>query len=144
LDTVTGSFVFDDSLFSDGVSQPIKNSNITQLSFTTTSSAGTTSFGLADVVTGDEAFYDSFHLPPSIVDGNGLLARTAGLALSINGPDGIGLFSDVDGRLVELYLGSWTEAAVATPLPAALPLFATGLGVLGWAARRRKQKQLAA
>lgn len=27
-----------------------------------------------------------------------------------------------------------------TPLPAALPLFATGLGVLGWAARRRKRK----
>jgi hypothetical protein len=27
-----------------------------------------------------------------------------------------------------------------TPLPAALPLFATGLGVMGWLAKRRKQK----
>ena len=32
----------------------------------------------------------------------------------------------------------------ATPIPAALPLFATGLGVLGWAARRRKRKTVAA
>lgn len=30
------------------------------------------------------------------------------------------------------------------PLPAALPLFATGLGVLAWAARRRKRKAAAA
>jgi len=30
--------------------------------------------------------------------------------------------------------------ASATPLPAALPLFATGLGVMGWLARRRKRK----
>jgi hypothetical protein len=29
----------------------------------------------------------------------------------------------------------------ATPIPAALPLFATGLGVLGWFARRRKRQQ---
>jgi hypothetical protein len=28
----------------------------------------------------------------------------------------------------------------ATPLPAAFPLFATGLGVMGWLSRRRKQK----
>jgi hypothetical protein len=32
----------------------------------------------------------------------------------------------------------------ATPIPAALPLFATGLGILGWGARRRTQKKLAA
>jgi hypothetical protein len=34
-------------------------------------------------------------------------------------------------------------APVATPLPAALPLFATGLGVMGFIARRRKQKTAA-
>jgi hypothetical protein len=31
----------------------------------------------------------------------------------------------------------------ATPIPAALPLFATGLGVIGWFARRRKRQQSA-
>jgi probable HAF family extracellular repeat protein len=31
-----------------------------------------------------------------------------------------------------------------TPLPAALPLFASGLGIMGWLARRRKQKAAAA
>jgi hypothetical protein len=31
-------------------------------------------------------------------------------------------------------------APTATPLPAALPLFASGLGVMGWYARRRKRK----
>jgi hypothetical protein len=36
---------------------------------------------------------------------------------------------------------SFTTAAVATtPIPAALPLFASGLGILGWAARRKRQK----
>jgi len=36
------------------------------------------------------------------------------------------------------------DGPLTTPLPAALPLFATGLGALGLLARRRKQKQLAA
>jgi hypothetical protein len=31
-----------------------------------------------------------------------------------------------------------------TPLPAALPLFATGLGVMGWFGRRRKRNNTAA
>jgi len=37
----------------------------------------------------------------------------------------------------------WDEASLAvatTPLPAALPLFAGGLGLIGLLARRRKQK----
>jgi hypothetical protein len=32
----------------------------------------------------------------------------------------------------------------ATPIPAALPLFASGLGLIGWLAHRRKHKQAAA
>jgi hypothetical protein len=43
-------------------------------------------------------------------------------------------------------VGEWDitiHAATATPLPAALPLFATGLGAFGLLARRRKRKQTA-
>jgi hypothetical protein len=37
-----------------------------------------------------------------------------------------------------------TLAEAATPLPAALPLFASGLGAIGFVARRRKRKSAAA
>jgi hypothetical protein len=40
--------------------------------------------------------------------------------------------------------GSITSEVAQTPLPAALPLYATGLGVMGWLARRRKHKNAAA
>ena len=36
------------------------------------------------------------------------------------------------------------SALTPTPLPAALPLFATGLGVMGWLGRRRKRNNTAA
>ncbi|MGZ3411069.1 MAG: VPLPA-CTERM sorting domain-containing protein [Xanthobacteraceae bacterium] len=37
-----------------------------------------------------------------------------------------------------------TDAVSRTPIPAALPLFASGLGMLGFVARRRKRKTLSA
>jgi hypothetical protein len=40
--------------------------------------------------------------------------------------------------------GTYTVSVTATPLPAALPLFAGGLGLLGLFGRRRKQKAEAA
>jgi hypothetical protein len=36
------------------------------------------------------------------------------------------------------------DVVSSTPLPAALPLFATGLGMMGWIAKRRKRKNEAA
>ena len=39
--------------------------------------------------------------------------------------------------------GTWTTTTAATPLPAALPLFATGLGALGLLGWRRKRKNAA-
>jgi hypothetical protein len=47
-----------------------------------------------------------------------------------------------DGRIVAG--GSLDEVPAATPLPAALPLFAGGLGMVGLLSRRRKQKADAA
>jgi hypothetical protein len=38
----------------------------------------------------------------------------------------------------------FVSSAVATPLPAALPLFATGLAAVAFGARRRKRKAAAA
>ena len=42
-----------------------------------------------------------------------------------------------------LLSGEFAEAGPAVPLPAALPLFAGGLGVMAWMARRRKRKAAA-
>ncbi len=141
--TVTGFFVIDDSLFNLTSSQVIPNSNITQLSFTLTS-PGVTTFGLADVVPADGTEYDSSGLPVLIVNGSGFLVSKGGLVLSINGADFLGLGDGVSEIPIEMYQGTWTEGAVPqVPLPAALPLFATGLGALGFVAYRRKRKQAA-
>jgi hypothetical protein len=51
------------------------------------------------------------------------------------GPTGIGINMDK---------GSWSGPLTVTPLPAAFPLFATGLSVIGWVVRRRKRKNASA
>jgi hypothetical protein len=53
------------------------------------------------------------------------------------------LFLAPDGYTVLTSDGIGNSPASATPLPAALPLFASGLGVMGFLARRRKRKNAA-
>jgi hypothetical protein len=74
------------------------------------------------------------------------------------GPGGGGLFGgvcasgqngnveafEINGGDNQSILLTGTQTIAATPLPAALPLFATGLGVAGLLARRRKRKNGAA
>jgi hypothetical protein len=60
----------------------------------------------------------------------------------------------IEPGLLQVY-GGYTQTAFlsgdlviasvpsATPLPAALPLSATGLGAMGWLAKRRKRKNAA-
>ena len=55
-------------------------------------------------------------------------------------------FSDFSSFDIELSgpVGVWTVSPpLPTPIPAALPLFATGLGALGLIGWRRKRKQSA-
>ena len=79
---------------------------------------------------------------------NGTGASTTPLVgSSLLDPDGSGhhlvsILTDVVFRSVILTSGQPAfEFAnlTATPIPAALPLFATGLGVMGWLARRKKR-----
>jgi len=71
-------------------------------------------------------------------------------AFSIDTVGGIGFHAS--GPVVEFFNPLWGVAVIgsgssiaefspvsATPLPATLSLFATGLGVMGWLSRRRKQ-----
>jgi hypothetical protein len=60
-----------------------------------------------------------------------LLASSASTALLFSGFQ-IPAFSGLDNVSV--------NSVGAVPLPAALPLFASGLGVMGWVARRKKRK----
>jgi hypothetical protein len=48
-------------------------------------------------------------------------------------------FTVPDGYSISTSLGIGNALAATTPIPAALPLFATGLGALGFAVRRRKK-----
>ena len=56
---------------------------------------------------------------------------------------GYGIITVGPGIVQSAENGQGAEIAATTPIPAALPLFATGLGVLGLMARRRKRKALA-
>lgn len=44
-----------------------------------------------------------------------------------------------EDRPFTITLNSGVDPIAAVPLPAALPLFASGLGVMAWIARRRKR-----
>jgi hypothetical protein len=52
---------------------------------------------------------------------------------------GVDYFFELQASGVNGVIGQSNFQLAATPLPAALPLFAGGLGLLGWAARRRKR-----
>jgi hypothetical protein len=72
----------------------------------------------------------------------------AGFLNSLDYPTGMGVFNLDDGVTANdpgtfLVNNLFLPPNAETPLPAALPLFATGLGGLGLLARRRKRKQAA-
>lgn len=82
-------------------------------------------FGEVNFTAGPEMFAN----PPLAVflpGVNTIIARVA----NVNGPSTFGATLEID--------------YTPTPVPAALPLFATGLGLLGWLSWRRKRKDAAA
>jgi hypothetical protein len=142
--SISGSFTTN-GVFDGTANQYITNADITSLSFSIP--AAGVSFSTAGVVTSDGAFYDSTSLPPTVVNGSGFLALSDDplFLLAIQGSNAMGISLSFDTSVaIDYFVGTWTSAATATPVPAALPLFATGLAGLGWLARRKKQKQSAA
>ena len=136
--TATGSFTIDDGLFNGANPQFILNSNMLSLSFTVNTGSGPLVFGTADIDASSSTEFNSSVSPPTIVDGFGLLATHLSNSIAIEGVNGIDLFTSLP---TDSYSGTWTE--VTTPLPATLPLFATGLGAIGLLGWRRKKKAAA-
>ena len=139
------------------------NSDIVAESFAITAPAGSTTLsGLSFVIpTGYNNFDVSGALPQVIVQGGNYLIQSPagcnplqtncqgfGLYVFYNGIGISGPFAlNPNGGLVygETQMsGTWTTSlgVLATPLPAALPLFAGGLGVLGLIAGRKKRKAI--
>ena len=74
-----------------------------------------------------------------IAEGNPFFAGTA----SASGDPFIFIDPSVSGYSIELSDGVANGLLSSTPLPAALPLFATGLGAMGLLGWRRKRKAAA-
>jgi hypothetical protein len=83
-----------------------------------------TSEGIALQGPGGSTLISSLHSPPSLINASAFL-----LASIVSGP----VLASASATLT-------LETPTAVPLPAALPLFATGLGALGLLGWRRKRK----
>jgi hypothetical protein len=125
----------------------LPNSDITAASFTLTAPTGSSPpLGLSDIIGGGANLFTYAGSVPLVSGGfsNFLASLPQGCnpeavnctwGLQVFGTGGITIIGPPG--LTQLG-GSWTTSE--TPIPAALPLFAGGLGVMGLLARRRKRK----
>ena len=167
--SVVGSFSINSSLFNGTADQFIDNSNISSVSFTVkvlqdlTPIDGSVPLSVGtytlNSLGGGSTEYNSTTTTPTLVNGTypapDFLAFDSnylhGLIIGLNGGPGAAFVAFTWPQFPapfndNIILGTWTTVVSpsATPLPAALPLFATGLGALGLLARRRKRKNAAA
>jgi len=97
--------------------------------------AGNCGTGIDGRPLGDKMIFYSFDSNGAPADVGNLISISATTNTATENPDGTFTY-DVPSPGVNIYKGLSTE----TPLPTALPLFATGLGALGLLGRRRKRK----
>jgi hypothetical protein len=169
--SVAGSFSIDSSIFNGTANQVIDNSNISSAFFTVevlkdlspinghpNPAVGT--YTLNILLAGGSTTYNSTTTTPTLVDGSifpDFLAIDSnstpynGLIIGANSGPGAAIVYFSFPQLPAPFndnaiLGTWTTivSPSTTPLPAALPLFATGLGALGLLGWRRKRKAAAA
>jgi hypothetical protein len=117
-----------------------------QTTFEITNITGTVN-GSAIVAPANANGYGAYYTTgPSTLDGAGANFKTAaGTSVSFFFQENldsyrINLTSPFEDGLVS---AAFTPAVSATPLPAALPLFAGGLGLVGFISRRRKSRVMA-
>jgi hypothetical protein len=145
----------------------------TDFSFTGTCSVDCTGSATATLVLQNYTIGDAFTSAVSFtyhsnlfdisVPNNSPFGSVNGTFNSLPGFDFVSVFFQVGGQLARFESGTdgswcvgpgcfsdqgtngvWAVAPVVTPLPAALPLFATGLGALGLLGWRRKRKAVVA
>jgi hypothetical protein len=136
-----GDIEYDSSVFNGSVSDAVSNTDILEMYFKDPISGNViTTVGTGAVI------FDSSGPLPIVLELTGYLAGNSpanGVGFGpVNPPLGpfylsIGTGTD-DNRYYDV---TWTaEVVSATPLPAALPLFAGGLGIIGFVAGRKKPK----
>jgi len=135
-----GDIEYDSSVFNGSVSDAVSNTDILSLYFKDPISGNViTTVGTGNVI------FDSTGLLPTVLTSNGYLAGTSatnGVTTAPDvspGPFFVTIGTGTDDNLY--YDVTWTaEVVTATPLPAALPLFAGGLGIIGFVAGLKKRK----
>jgi hypothetical protein len=135
-----GDIQYDSSVFDGSASDAVSNTNILSLYFKDPISGNViTTVGTGTVI------FDSTGPLPTVLTSSGYLAGTSaanGVGMAPDntpGPFFVSIGTGTDNNLY--YDVTWTaEVVTATPLPAALPLFAGGLGIIGFAAGLKKRK----
>jgi hypothetical protein len=130
-----------------GVQLP--NTDITAAQFTITTPDGSVVLGLSFVDALGANVFDLKNTLPQLVYGdvNYLVNSPAGCNPETNSPPcTVGIQAATFGNSIfdsnastDIF-GTWTTSLTQTPIPAALPLFAGGLGLIGVLARRRKRQ----